>query len=57
MTTVDPTDFLTLGTLKDRESLQLVGRILESQRLMLEAQLTQTRQLQEAIQGRLQQLK
>jgi hypothetical protein len=57
MTTVDPTDYLTLGALKDRESLQLVGRILEAQRLNLEAQLTQTKQIQEAIKGRLDSLR
>ena len=57
MTTPRPDDFLTLATIKDRESLQLVSRVLESQRLVLEAQLTQTRQLQEAVESRLQTMK
>jgi hypothetical protein len=57
MTTPDWTDLISIGMLKDRESLQLVGRVLESQRVMLESQLAQTRQLQEAIQNRVQTLK
>jgi hypothetical protein len=57
MTTPRPDDFISIGLIKDRESLQLVSRVLESQRLVLEAQLTQTRQLQEAVQGRLEGMK
>ncbi len=57
MTTPNPEDFLNIATLKDRDSLQLVGRILESQRVVLEAQLTQLRQLQEAVQTRTQAIK
>ena len=54
MTTPNPEDFLTLATLKDKESLQFVGRILESQRVVLEAQLTQMKALQEAVNTRMQ---
>jgi hypothetical protein len=57
MTTPNPEDFLNIATLKDRDSLHLVGRILESQRVVLEAQLTQLRQLQEAVQTRTQAIK
>ena len=57
MTTPRPDDFLTLATITDRESLQLVSRVLESQRLVLEAQLTHMKQLQEAVQGRIQTMK
>jgi hypothetical protein len=54
MTTPRPDDFISIATIKDRESLALIGRMLESQRLTLEAQLTQTIQLQEAVNARMQ---
>ncbi len=54
MTTPNPEDFLTIAGLKDKESLQFVGRIIESQRVVLEAQLTQMKTLQEAVQARMQ---
>jgi hypothetical protein len=57
MTTPRPEDFISIATIKDRESLTLVGRMLESQRLTLEAQLSQTRQLQEAVNTRIQSIK
>jgi hypothetical protein len=57
MTTINPEDLFTLATIKDRDSLQLVGRVLDAQRTMLEAQLVQTRQLQDAVQGRLETMK
>ena len=46
--------FLTQVT--DRSSLQLVGRVLEAQVTVLEAQLNQLRQVNEAVQERLDQL-
>ncbi len=57
MTTPNPEDFLNLAGLKDRESLQFVGRILESQRVVLEAQLSQMKALQDAVQSRMQTIK
>jgi hypothetical protein len=44
MTTPNPEDFINLAGLKDKESLQFVGRIIESQRVVLEAQLTNMKQ-------------
>ena len=46
--------FLTQVT--DRASLQLVGRVLESQVTVLEAQLTQLKQVHEAVQQHLTQM-
>ncbi len=46
--------FLTQVT--DRPSLQLVGRVLEAHVTVLEAQLNQLKQVQEAVQQRLTQL-
>jgi len=57
MTTPNPEDFINLAGLKDRESLQFVGRILESQRVVLEAQLSQMKALQDAVQSRMQTIK
>jgi hypothetical protein len=54
VTTPNPEDFLGLARLTDKESLQFVGRIIESQRVVLEAQLTQMKQLQEAVNARMQ---
>jgi len=57
MTTPNPEDFINLVGLKDKESLQFVGRIIESQRVVLEAQLTQMKALQEAVQARIQNIR
>jgi hypothetical protein len=57
MTTPNPEDFISLVSLKDKESLQFVGRIIESQRVVLEAQLTQMKALQEAVNTRLQSIR
>ncbi len=57
MTTPNPEDIINIAGLKDKESLQFVGRLLESQRVLLEAQLTQMKQLQEAVQARMQNIR
>ncbi len=57
MTTPNPEDFIGLSRLTDKESLQFVGRIIESQRVVLEAQLTQMKQLQEAVNARMQSIR
>jgi hypothetical protein len=46
-----------LSTIQDRESLQLMGRFTAAQRVGLEAQLTQIKQLEDAITARVKQLK
>jgi hypothetical protein len=55
--TTFPDDFLSISQIKDRASLQLVGRLIEAQRLVLEAQLTQIRQVQEAVGERMKTLR
>jgi hypothetical protein len=57
MTTPNPEDIINIAGLRDKESLQFVGRLLESQRVLLEAQLTQMKQLQEAVQARMQNIR
>lgn len=53
MTTPRPDDYVIIATLRDFASLQLVERVLDSQRLVLESQLAQVSKLQEAVQGRM----
>lgn len=43
----------TIPTIKDRDSLHLVSRLVESQLTVLEAQVNQLRQVHEAVQERL----
>jgi hypothetical protein len=57
VTTPNPEDFIGLVNIKDKESLQFVGRLIESQRVVLEAQLTQMKQLQEAVNARMQNMR
>jgi hypothetical protein len=45
-----------LNQVTDRPSLQLVGRLLDAQVTVLEAQLTQLRQVHEAVKERLAQM-
>ena len=51
MTTPRPDDYIIIATLRDLPSLQLVERVLDSQRLVLELQLGQIGKLQEASEG------
>jgi hypothetical protein len=57
MTTPRPDDFISIAGIKDRASLQLVGRMIESQRTMLEAQIVQMNEMHEAVQARLKGMK
>jgi len=57
MTTPRPDDYIIIATLRDVASLQLVERVLDSQRLVLESQLGQIGKLQEAVKGRMKELK
>jgi hypothetical protein len=41
-----------LATIKDKESLQLMGRFASAQRTVLEAQVAQLKQVEDAIAGR-----
>jgi hypothetical protein len=42
-----------IAEIKDRESLQLVSRLIESQLTMLEAQVAQLQQLSKAVEDRM----
>ena len=57
MTTPRPDDYIIIATLRDVASLQLVERVLDSQRLVLESQLGQISKLQEAVKGRMKEIK
>jgi hypothetical protein len=46
-----------LSTIQDKDSLQLMGRLTAAQRSGLEAQLAQMKQLEDAINHRIKQLK
>lgn len=53
MTTPRPDDYIIIATLRDLSSLQLVDRVLDSQRLVLESQLAQIGKLQDAVRSRM----
>jgi hypothetical protein len=53
MTTPAPDDYLDIAQIRDRESLVLVSRVLESQRIVLEAQLNQLQQISKAVEERM----
>jgi hypothetical protein len=53
MTTPADIWLTTIPTIRDRESLQLVGRLIESQVMVLEAQLGQLKQVHGEIQKRM----
>jgi len=57
MTTPRPDDYIIIATLRDVASLQLVERVLDSQRLVLESQLAQTGKLLEAVKARIKEVK
>ena len=57
MTTPRPDDYIIIATLRDVASLQLVERVLDSQRLVLESQLGQVGKLQEAVKARIKEVK
>lgn len=56
MTTPRPDDWLTIVQIRDRDSLVLVSRVLESQRTVLESQLTQINMLDQVVQERIKSL-
>ncbi len=56
MTTPRPDDYIIIATLRDLPSLQLVERVLDSQRMVLESQLAQIGKLQDALRGRMKEL-
>jgi hypothetical protein len=56
VTTPRPDDWLTIVQIRDRDSLVLVSRVLESQRTVLESQLTQINMLDQVVQERIKSL-
>lgn len=46
-----------LSTIQDKDSLQLMGRLTAAQRVGLEAQVAQMKQMEDAIGARIKQLK
>ncbi len=51
-------DWVTvLSTIKDKDSLQLMGRLTAAQRTGLEAQVSQLKQMEDAIGARLKQIR
>lgn len=56
MTTPLPDQFFQIPQIEDRRSLRLMSRLIEGQRTMLEAQLEQLRQMQEAVDERIEEL-
>lgn len=52
----DASDYLTLvASIRDRESLQLVARVVEGQINIMQAEMAQLQQLQQGLQERMQQ--
>lgn len=57
MTTPTPEDWLRVGNIEDVAALQLLGRIIQADVTMLEARLVQLRELEEAVNERIQVLR
>lgn len=57
MTTPAPNDWLRVANIEDEAALQLLGRIIQADVTMLEARLVQLRELESAINERMEVLR